>query len=117
MQTVDAPVALLTTVRTVPNGKVGLAQYPAGAAAYHVAWPTSLFDRAGGAVVVVVVEGGGGGDVVVVTCAVEVVTAAAVVDVTGGAVVVVVDPDARYATRCEGKSTVSRCDEGYTTDR
>jgi hypothetical protein len=34
-----APVAAFVTVRTVPNGRVGLAHIPAGAAAYHVAWP------------------------------------------------------------------------------
>jgi len=32
-------VAAFVTVRTVPNGRVGLAHIPAGAAAYHVAWP------------------------------------------------------------------------------
>jgi hypothetical protein len=36
-----APVAAFVTVRTVPNGRVGLAHIPAGAAAYHVAWPCS----------------------------------------------------------------------------
>jgi hypothetical protein len=94
VHTVDAPVALFTTVSTVPNGNVGLAHMPAGAAAYHVASPTSLLvavGRAGGAVVVVV-----GGKVVVVTGngTVVVVTGAAVVVVTGGAVVDVVEPGA-----------------------
>ena len=41
--TVDAPVALFTTVSTVPNGSVGLAHIPGGAAEYHVASPPSLF--------------------------------------------------------------------------
>jgi hypothetical protein len=36
-----APVAAFVTVRTVPNGRVGLAHIPAGASAYHVAWPRS----------------------------------------------------------------------------
>jgi hypothetical protein len=97
-----APVALFVTVRTVPNGRVGLAHMPAGAAAYHVACPCSpSVVRAGttegvacvtvaaavaraeicwaggadGAVVVVVAVGGGGGGTVV----------------GGGVVVVVVD--------------------------
>ena len=37
-----APVATFVTVKTVPNGSVGLAHIPGGAAAYHVAWPRSL---------------------------------------------------------------------------
>jgi hypothetical protein len=83
-------VATFVTVRTVPNGRVGLAHIPAGAAAYHVAWSCSpsvattgttvvvagvtvnaAVARAetcstGGGVgaVVVVVVGGGGGTVV-----------------------------------------------------
>jgi hypothetical protein len=36
-----APVAAFVTVKTVPNGRVGLAHIPAGASAYHVAWPCS----------------------------------------------------------------------------
>jgi hypothetical protein len=58
----------------------------------------------GGAVVVVVV--GGGAVVVVVGGAVVVVVAGAVVDVVAGD---------RYATRCDGRFTPSRCDDGYTT--
>jgi hypothetical protein len=113
VQTVDAPVALFTTVSTVPNASVGLAQYPAGAAAYHVASPPSLLAAVctGGAVVVVV--GGGGGAVVVV-----VVGAGAVVVVVGGAVVVVVAAavvdvvvGAWYATRFDGSCTPSGRDE------
>ena len=93
VQTVDAPVALLTTVSTVPNGSVGLAHIPEGASEYHVASPTSLFVAAGGAVVVVV--GGGGGAVVVVVVgggggSVVVVVGGTVVVVAAGAVVVVV---------------------------
>ncbi len=38
---VDASVASLVTVSTVPNGSDGLAHMPAGAAEYHVASPTS----------------------------------------------------------------------------
>ena len=111
MQTVLAPVASLTTVSTVPNGNVGLAQYPAGAAAYHVASPTSLLVGAGrGAVVVVVV----GGDVVVVVGGDVVVVVGGNVVVVGGAVVLVVDPAAWYATRCDGRFTLSRCDAGDT---
>jgi hypothetical protein len=93
-----APVATLVTVSTVPNGRVGLAHIPAGAAAYHVAWPRSESDEttgasgvvAGGtvatavaragacwrggeaaAVVVVVVAAGGGVTVVVVVVGVD----------------------------------------------
>ena len=93
MQTVDAPVALLTTVSSVPNGSVGLAHIPEGASEYHVASPSSLFAAAGGAVVVVV--GGGSGAVVVVVvggggAVVVVVGGVVVVVVAGGAVVVVV---------------------------
>jgi hypothetical protein len=36
-----APVATFVTVKTVPNARLGLAHIPAGAAAYHVAWPRS----------------------------------------------------------------------------
>jgi hypothetical protein len=89
-----APVAAFVTVRTVPNGRVGLAHIPAGAAAYHVAWPrspsvvgadatapsvvgatagavaaraaTSSTGGAGAVVVVVVGNDGGGGATVVV---------------------------------------------------
>jgi hypothetical protein len=113
---VEAPVALFTTVSTVPNGSVGLAQYPAGAAEYHVASPPSLFVAAGGgggAVVVVVVGGGGGcvvggggGSVVVVVGGAVVVVAGAVVDVVGGA---------WYATRFDGRFTPSACADGCTT--
>jgi hypothetical protein len=83
-----APVAEFVTVRTVPNGRVGLAHIPAGASAYHVAWPCSpsvagagagagvttgataaraaACSTAGaGAVVVVVGDGAGGGATVV----------------------------------------------------
>jgi hypothetical protein len=134
VHSVDAPVAVLTTVSAVPNGSVGLAQSPVGAAEYHVASPTSLFDVARGAAVVVVVGGnvvvvggavvvggGSGGTVVVVTATGTVVVDAGgavevVVVVTGGAaVVLVVDAGAENATRCDGRSTLSRCDGGYTT--
>jgi hypothetical protein len=107
-----APVAALVTVRTVPNGSVGLAHIPAGAAAYHVAWPcspsvagagapwvagatvgaavaraeTSSTGGAGAVVVVVVGAGGGGGATVV-------------------GVVVVVGAN-RYRTNCEGNATL-----------
>jgi len=95
-----APVAAFVTVRTVPNGRVGLAHIPAGASAYHVAWPRSpsvvgadaavaagagatmgaAAARAetsstggGGAVVVVVVSNGVGGGATVVAVVVGVV--------------------------------------------
>jgi hypothetical protein len=97
-----APVAAFVTVRTVPNGRVGLAHIPAGASAYHVAWPRSPSvvgaDAAvaagagagatmgaaaapaetsstggGGAVVVVVVGNGVGGGATVVAVVVGVV--------------------------------------------
>ena len=42
MQVVLAPVAMFVTVNTVPNGRVGLAHRPEGAAEYHVAWPCSV---------------------------------------------------------------------------
>jgi hypothetical protein len=100
----------LTTVSTVPNDSVGLAQYPAGAAEYHVASPTSRLVGAGRVVVVVV----GGEVVVVVGGDVVVVVGGDVVVVVGGAVVVVVDPGAWYATRCDRRFTVSRCDAGST---
>jgi hypothetical protein len=61
MQVVLAPVASFVTVRTVPKGRVGLAQRPGGASAYQVAWPCS--ESVAGRVVVVVT----GGVVVVVT--------------------------------------------------
>jgi hypothetical protein len=88
-----APVAAFVTVRTVPNGRVGLAHIPAGASAYHVACPrapsvvgadatapsvagptvgaaaaraeTSSTGGAGAVVVVVVGSGVGGGAAVV----------------------------------------------------
>jgi hypothetical protein len=108
----------LVTVRTVPNGNVGLAQYPSGASEYHVASPTSeLVGRGGGggAVVVVVVGGGGGGSVVVVVGggALVVVVGGAVVVVVG-AVVVVEAVACWYATRCDFRSTPSRCLAGNT---
>jgi hypothetical protein len=124
VQTVDAPVALLTTVSTVPKGKVGLAHIPDGASEYQVASPASEFVGAGGGavVVVVVVGGGGGGGAVVVVVvgggAVVVVVgggAVVVVVVAGGAVVVVV-AGAWYATRCDRRFTPSRRDAGCTTD-
>ena len=93
-----APVAAFVTLRTVPNGSVGLAHIPAGAAAYHVAWPCSPLVGAAGAwvagatvgataaraetsstggsgevVVVVVVGNGGGGGATVVGVVVGVV--------------------------------------------
>jgi len=102
-----APLALLTIVSTVPNDSVGLAQYPADAAAYHVASPTSLWAGAGRVVVVVV-----GGAVVVVVGGNVVVVGGGSVVVVGGAVVVVVDPGAWYATRCDGRFTVSGRDDG-----
>jgi hypothetical protein len=111
---VVAPVALLVTVSTVPNGSVGLAHIPGAAPEYHVASPTSEYAAAGGAVttgavVVVVVGGGGGGGgavVVVVGGDVVVVVGGDVVVVVGGdVVVVVVAPGARNANRCVGRST------------
>ena len=97
LHVVDVPVALLTTVISVPKGSVGLAHIPDGASAYQVASPTSEFVGAWWAswsswwsVVVVVVpwsssSEGAGGDVVVV-----VGVGVVVVVVAGGAVVVVV---------------------------
>ena len=71
-----APVAAFVTLRTVPNGSVGLAHIPAGAAAYHVAWPCSPLVGAAGAWVAGATVGAtaaraetsstGGGEVVVV---------------------------------------------------
>jgi hypothetical protein len=106
---VEAPVALFVTVRTVPKANVGLAHVPAGASEYHVASPTSWLVGAGGGRAVVVVGGGGGAVVVVVGGG----GGGTVVVVVGGAVVVV-DCGAWYATRCDGRSTPSRCDGGYT---
>jgi hypothetical protein len=106
-----APVAAFVTVRTVPNGSVGLAHIPAGAAAYHVAWPCSpsvgaatgvwaagvaagataaraATSLTGGGAVVVVVAGGGGGAEPVVGVGVGVVAGVGVGVV--GAVVVAV---------------------------
>lgn len=116
MHSVEAPVALFTTVSTVPNGSVGLAQYPAGAAEYHVASPPSLFVATcgGGGAVVVVVVGGGGGCVVVVGGSVVVVVGGAVVVVVAGAVVDVV-VGAWYATRFDCRFTPSACADGCTT--
>jgi hypothetical protein len=68
-----APFARLVTVNTVPNGRVGLAQVPAGASEYHVAWPCSVFPTitgTGAAIVVVVVSTGAGAEVTGVTDAV-----------------------------------------------
>jgi len=123
VQTVDKPVALLTTVSTVPKGKVGLAHIPDGASEYQVASPASEFVVAGGAVVVVVGGGGGGGGAVVVVVvgggAVVVVVvgagAAVVVVAAAGAVVVVV-AGAWYATRCDRRFTPPRRDAECTTD-
>jgi hypothetical protein len=112
---------LFTTVSTVPNRSVGLAQYPAGAAAYHVASPPSLAVGAGGGggAVVVVVVGGGGGAVVVVVggSVVVVVVGGAVVVVVAGAVVDVVVFGAWYATRFDGRFTPLRADGCTTCDR
>jgi hypothetical protein len=80
VQVVLAPVASLVTVTTVPNGSVGLAQRPGGAAAYQVACPCSELVEgavavtttgAGGAVVVVVTGGdaGAGGGATVIDVA------------------------------------------------
>jgi hypothetical protein len=41
VQVVLAPVTMFVTVTTVPNGRVGLAHRPGGAAEYHVACPCS----------------------------------------------------------------------------
>jgi len=122
VQTVDKPVALLTTVSTVPKGKVGLAHIPDGASEYQVASPASEFVGAGGAVVVVVVGGGGAVVVVVVGGGAVVVVvvgagAAVVVVVVGaGAAVVVVVAGAWYATRCDRRFTPPRRDAECTTD-
>jgi len=125
VQTVDAPVALLTTVSTVPKGKVGLAHIPDGASEYQVASPASEFVVAGraggggGAVVVVVVGGGGGAVVVVVVgggAVVVVVAGAGAAVVVAGEAVVVVVAGAWYATRCDRRFTPSRRDARCTTD-
>jgi hypothetical protein len=107
---------MFTTVSTVPNGSVGLAQYPAGAAEYHVASPPSLFVVAGGGggAVVVVVVGGGGCVVVVVGGSVVVVVGGVVVVVVAGAVVDVV-VGAWYATRFDDRFTPSARADGCTT--
>jgi hypothetical protein len=95
-----APVETFVTVTTVPKGSVGLAHLPGGAAAYHVAWPRSLFPVVVGrgaltdvtfGVTVVVVTGGeacttAGVSLGVVVGAVE---GATVGGVTGAVVVVV----------------------------
>ena len=101
-----APVAIFVTVKTVPNGSVGLAHLPAGAALYHVAWPRSLSPvAAGGAATgatlgaTVVVVTGTASSRTAVCCGVAgtkgvvvgAVTAGAVVGV-GATVVGVVDP-------------------------
>ena len=121
-----APVVLSCTWRTVPNGSVGLAHDPAGAAAYQVAMPVSEFaldTGAGGATVVVVVGGGGAvvvvvgagwGAVVVVVVVGAAVTGtagAAVVVVTGAGdvVVVVTRPERAYASCHEGAFAI--CDD------
>jgi hypothetical protein len=87
-----APVAEFVTVSTVPNGRVGLAHIPAGASAYHVAWPCSpsvagagagagvttgataaraaACSTAGAGAVVVVVGDGAGGGATLVVCVV-----------------------------------------------
>jgi hypothetical protein len=91
---VDAPVASLVTVSTVPNGRVGLAHMPGAAPEYHVASPTSEAAGAGAVAtigsVVVVVGGGGGAVVVVVVGGTVVVVVGGTVVVGGGVVVVVV---------------------------
>ena len=112
LHVVDAPVALLTTVISVPKGSVGLAHIPDGASAYQVASPTSEFVGAGGAVVVVVVGGGGGAVVVVVGGG----GGGDVVVVVGAGAVVVVVAGAWYATRCDRRFTPSRCDAACTAD-
>jgi hypothetical protein len=81
-----APVASLVTVKTVPNARVGLAHIPAGAAAYHVAWPRAPS---------VVGEGAGAGGALCVVAGVTVGAAVARADTSSagggaGAVVVVV---------------------------
>lgn len=85
VQVTEAPVARSVTVMTVPNGKFGVAQVPAGAW-YHEACPVSLLpDDAGAAgrvVVVVVVDR--------TTVVVVVTTWTGTVVVVGGEVVVVV---------------------------
>jgi hypothetical protein len=124
VHTVDAPVALLITVSTVPKGKLGLAHIPDGASEYQVASPASEFVVAGGAGgAVVVVVGGGGGAVVVVVVGggggavvVVVVGGGAVVVVVGGGAVVVVVAGAWYATRCDRRFTPSGRDARCTTD-
>jgi hypothetical protein len=112
---------LFVTVNTVPNGSVGLAQYPSGASEYHVACPASEFVGRGCVVVVVGGGGGGGGgrDVVVVVGggggALVGVVGAVVVVVGATVVVVVVDAVACwYATRCDFRSTPSWCVAGNT---
>ena len=81
VQLVDVPVALFTTVSTVPKASVGLAHVPDAAAEYHVASPTSSLDATTGVGAVVVVVVGGGAVVVVVGGG----DGGAVVDVVAGA--------------------------------
>ena len=97
VQLVEAPVALFTTVSTVPKASVGLAHLPDAAAEYHVASPTSSLDATtgGGAVVVVVVGRGG---VVVVVVGSGGGGGGAVVDVVAGADDVVVTAAGAGAT-------------------
>jgi hypothetical protein len=102
VQVVLAPVAMFVTVNTVPNGRVGLAHRPEGAAEYHVAWPCSASPVA---VVVGALRTATGGGTVVLTGVDACRTAGATVDAVtvdgvtvdgvtpgaaGGAVVVVV---------------------------
>ena len=85
VQLVEAPVALFTTVSTVPKASVGLAHIPDAAAEYHVASPTSSLDATTGGGAVVVVVGGGAGVVVVVVGGSGAGGGGAVVDVVAGA--------------------------------
>ena len=97
---VCAPVDAFVTVTTVPKGNVGLAHLPGGAAAYHVAWPRSLFPVVVGRGALTDATFGVAVDVAAgEACATAGVSSGVVVDVvegasaggaTGGTVVVVV---------------------------
>ncbi len=103
-----APVTTFVTVNTVPNGSVGLAHFPGGAAEYHVACPRSLVAAAtGGAAsgatfgATVVVVTGTASSLAAVCCGATNATGAVVAVVVGAVVgtggptdVDVVDPGA-----------------------
>jgi hypothetical protein len=80
VQVTDWPVLRSVTVMTVPKGRLGVAQVPAGAW-YHEAWPVSEWEAAGA----------GAGAVVVVAGAARTTTTGRVVVVVGRGTVVVVE--------------------------